>query len=155
MENKPKKAETKKKKKFLSGSVLSSWYCRARPDPVGLRRQQLLRNLHKERDRSEMFHSQTPARTWHPAPHTPPRPWWSLALFPPSSGARRAAEGFIQSALQEAQGWGHRTRVGQALRCWERRRRWQQCVPESLFLSDTPDFFFSLNKVISSRVAGD
>lgn len=65
MENKLKKAKTKKKR-VLRGSVLSSWYRCARPDPVELRCQQLLRNLHSERDRSETLCSQTPSRTRHP-----------------------------------------------------------------------------------------
>lgn len=153
MENKPKKAETKKKKKFLSGSVLSSWYCRARPDPVGLRRQQLLRNLHKERDRSEMFHSQTPARTWHP---TPPRGHGGLWLFShPALGPgelQRDLSKVLSKKLKDG-GTGH---------VWAR-----HCdagrgggdgsnVSLNHYSSVTlQTFFFSLNKVISSRVAGD
>lgn len=111
MENKPKKAKTKKKK-VLSGSVLSSWYCHARPDPAGLRRQSCSETCTK---RETGVRCSIPKL--HPGPSTPhqqhrshPQGHGGLWLFlPPSSGVRKAAEGFIQNSLQKAQGWWDRT----------------------------------------------
>lgn len=108
MENKPKKAKTKKKR-VLCGSVLSSWYRCARPDPVGLRCQQLLRNLHSERDRSETLCSQTPSRTRHPpgillppAQIPPPRPGWSLVLPPTQFWGQESCRGIYPNCSQRS-----------------------------------------------------
>lgn len=111
-----KKAK-KKKKEVLRRSLLSSWYPPARPDPAGLSRQQLLRNLCKERDRSETVCPQTPSRIRHPPSILPtagmapsPQPRGGLcSILQLGSEARRVAEGFIQPGLKKPQGWGPKT----------------------------------------------
>lgn len=139
-------------------SLLSSWYPPAQPDPAGLSRQRLLRNLCKERDRSETVRPQTPSRIQHPPGILPTA---GMAPAPPSPGEVSAPSsrsalgpGGLQRDLSNLVSKNpkdgaqkrprRRTRVGWARRCSSRRRRRQQRARESLFLRDTPDFFFFL-----------